>query len=104
MNHTPREVDTYDVVHQFHDARNAASQPAAHPTLQVEAIMRFAGTASVSEFARLAGVSRRTIYRWMRSGLNPFIADKLSIGVAHVHPACIFGAAWFHAAEEAAAA
>jgi predicted DNA-binding transcriptional regulator AlpA len=55
--------------------------------------------ASVSQFALLAGVSRTTVYRWMRNGLDYWTADVRAIKVAHLPPALVFGPGWFGLAE-----
>lgn len=50
---------------------------------------------SVSAFARDAGVDRRTVHRWIASGLDPDTADRLAIHVLGCHPFEVFGRAWF---------
>lgn len=72
--------------------------------LTVATVMTFAGIPSLSEVARRAGVSRRTVHRWVHSGLDVWTADRLAVTVAHSHPATVFGPGWFDLAfaEEAA--
>lgn len=82
----------------------AASEYEMSCELTVAALMAFANIATVSEFARRANVSRTTVYRWMRRGLDVYTADELAIRVARVHPACVFGYTWFTAQPEALAA
>lgn len=82
----------------------ASLVPVMAQPLTVATLMSYAGITTVSEFARRAHVSRNTVYRWMRSGLNIYTADELAILVAHVHPASVFGDAWFSAHTDAAAA
>ncbi len=67
--------------------------------LDVRLLMAAIPVVSVSEFARRAGVSRTTVYRWMRNGLDYWTADVLAIKVAHIHPALVFGPGWFEIAE-----
>jgi len=50
---------------------------------------------SVSAFARDAGVDRRTVHRWIASGLDPDTADRLAVHVLGCHPFEVFGRAWF---------
>lgn len=67
--------------------------------LDVRLLMAAIPVASVSEFARLADVSRTTVYRWMRNGLDYWTADVLAIKLARVHPSLVFGPGWFELAE-----
>lgn len=82
----------------------AAAEPEICHELTVATVMAYANVATVSEFARRANVSRTTVYRWMRSGLDAYTADELAIRVAHAHPACVFGHTWFTAQPRALAA
>ncbi len=63
--------------------------------MTVAIVMAYANITTVAEFARLAGVSRRTVYRWMRAGLDLYTADRLAVKVARSHPANVFGPTWF---------
>lgn len=58
-------------------------------------IMSAARLQTVGEFAAAAGVTRKTVHRWMRSGVDVWTADTLSCKVAQLHPYTIFGDAWF---------
>lgn len=55
---------------------------------------------SVSAFARDAGVDRRTVHRWIATGLDPDTADRLAVHVLGCHPFEVFGRAWFDLDEE----
>lgn len=87
------------------DALVAAVGDVSRPAnLSVTTVMRFVGIETIAEFARRAGVSRRTAYRWLQGGLDVWTADHLAVKVAHNHPATVFGTGWFDAdrAKEAA--
>jgi len=98
---TPRPVAARDVepVHDRHAEFLAvaavASEAASDPFLDVRLIMAATCVSNVSHFARLAGVSRQTVHRWLRQGLDYWTADRLSVKVAGTHPALIFGPGWF---------
>jgi hypothetical protein len=77
----------------------APADPGFACRLDVRTLMASLPVASVSEFARFAGVSRTTVYRWMRNGLDYWTADVLAIKVAHIHPALVFGPGWFELAD-----
>lgn len=51
----------------------------------------------VALLADRIGVTRRTVNRWARSGLDPWRADEVAVA-AGWHPWEVWGDAWHHAA------
>lgn len=58
-------------------------------------IMSAARLHTIGEFAVAAGVTRTTVHRWMRSGVDVWTADTLCCKVAQLHPYTVFGDSWF---------
>ena len=67
-------------------------------------IMRAMHLDNVSEFARLANVTRRTAHRWLTVGIDVWTADELCCHVAQLHPYIVYGDDWFATVEHIAAA
>ena len=59
---------------------------------------------SISALALAAGVNRKSIHRWAHDGVPLFRVDEIAVKVLGVHPACIYGDAWWFEDESAAAA
>lgn len=59
---------------------------------------RLAGNTSVSDFARQAGVSARSVWRWRHHGLDEWRADRLAIAFGF-HP-CEVWPEWDRTAED----
>jgi DNA-binding MurR/RpiR family transcriptional regulator len=58
---------------------------------------------SISELARLGGISRQSVHRYIRrGGLPTYTADRLAVA-AHLHPAEVWGWAWYEDSAEAEA-
>lgn len=94
MNEHPTPTHIYD--EEFLEVTAAMSTAdSASSAMTVATVMAHANVTTVAEFARRASVSRRTVYRWMRTGLDVYTADRLAVKVAHSHPAVVFGPTWF---------
>jgi DNA-binding XRE family transcriptional regulator len=70
-------------------------KPKNRPELRLEVLMAAAGIRTISTFAKRAGVSRQTVHTWKHKGLNYWRADELSIKLAGLHPASVFGPIWY---------
>ena len=62
--------------------------------LDVSGVILFHGTGHVAE---KLGVSRRTVERWVHSGVDVYTADKIAIKVAGDHPEFVWGLDWRNA-------
>lgn len=51
-----------------------------------------------NEIAEDLKVSRRTIERWMKYGVNWVQAERFAVHILREHPASVFGEEWYRAA------
>lgn len=51
-----------------------------------------------NDIAEDLNVTRRTIERWMKTGVNWVQAERFAVRILHEHPASVFGEAWYDAA------
>lgn len=92
MNKFERSEEAGSIERQVPVRRGGTPEP---KLFYVQTLMDFVGTASDEQFAELAGVDRRTVQRWKRSGLDCWQVDRLCVTVGGVHPASVYGWFWF---------